>query len=85
MLDDNRPGRLTTTVTLGNTKLVKELLDYDRRFTMISISEKLGLSFYTVQYLKISRRLMKKHFHNVHLKTTYNAIAGQRQLKSDVA
>jgi hypothetical protein len=43
MYDDEGTGRPTSTVTVGKTVLVKELLDVDRRVTVRGIAEQLSL------------------------------------------
>ena len=45
-MEDKRPGQLTSTVTVGNAALVKDLLNNDRQFTVRGIAEELFLKYY---------------------------------------
>ena len=60
VLDDERTGPPTSTVTVGNAALVKDLLNNDRRFTVRCIAEELSLSYYTVQRILTDELNMSK-------------------------
>ena len=53
VFDDEKPIWPTSSFTVGNAALEKELLDNDRPLTVLGITEEIYLLYYIEQYIHI--------------------------------